>query len=403
MKKEVKKAPSFLVDVNNPRRVRSGGTIRNRIVVSQKVTSENIDELLSYLTAGNIEAAREYDLEINDVVFPITKQSDPNDPYSVELSVPSREELLNSLNIKEKKKKEKAKEEPDLSVLQKKLDAANAMIKLKEDDLKKKDQVIADAKKAIDVERRAKEKAQKEAKEKDALIKSVRDKPDKEVIDSSPEINYPELLKNYSSIKDVKQLKPGSKKDYIVQLAEYGKNNTQIFTRESDINHMIDSIGREKVLDINTTVLEPTSGDGAFTVRILQARLDRIISTALTKEEFILKSLQALSTIYSIEYEPDTVYTQRNNLYSIMHIGYEKLFKKKKIDYDPAWDELSKKIIFDNVIWGAFATKKDSDYSCYDGKLLGYDRASNRPLTIIRWDVFYDKRNKLKTRKEIIS
>lgn len=111
MKKEVKKAPSFLVDVNNPRRVRSGGGIKNRIVISQKVTSENIDELLSYLTAENIEAAREYDLEINDVIFPITKQSDPNDPYSVELSIPSREELLNSLNIKEKKKKEKAKEE----------------------------------------------------------------------------------------------------------------------------------------------------------------------------------------------------------------------------------------------------------------------------------------------------
>ena len=39
---------------------------------------------------------------------------------------------------------------------------------------------------------------------------------------------------------------------------------------------MVDTIGTKNVFDFNQTVLEPTSGDGAFTVYILEERLKNV-------------------------------------------------------------------------------------------------------------------------------
>lgn len=192
---------------------------------------------------------------------------------------------------------------------------------------------------------------------------------------------------------------------YNVELAEYGKNNTQIFTRKQDIDIMIDSIGRENILKPETTILEPTSGDGAFTVRILQYRLKRIRSVAKTANDYILLSLQALSTIYAIEYEADTVFVQRCNLYTTMRLSYEEFWKSqypdKEVEYDKSWDDLTRKILFDNIIWGAFAATNHPEYKNYD-TTLGFDRASNRTLNVVKWNIKLYK-GKLKYSKKIIS
>ena len=73
----------------------------------------------------------------------------------------------------------------------------------------------------------------------------------------------------------------------------------QIFTPEFIVNDMLNLIGNDNITDITKTVLEPASGDGAFTVRILESRLKKLIYD----NEYLQKSLIALSTIFSIEIE----------------------------------------------------------------------------------------------------
>lgn len=269
-----------------------------------------------------------------------------------------------------------------------------------------------ESQKQLDTEKIEKQKALDELNKKDKIIKSkikeneelkkqVIDKPDIQVIQTNSDENeYIKKLKDYNLIEDIKVFDE-ELGEYRVQLAEYGKNNTQIFTRETDINSMIDSIGRENVLNPETTILEPTSGDGAFTVRILKYRLERIRNNSKDLNDFIIQSLKALSTIYSIEYEPDTVFIQRCNLYSTMHIEYNKYLNKDDNEYSKDWDNLVKKIIFDNVIWGSFAAKNYPEYENYNS-ILGFDRSSGRPLSIIKWDIKFVK-NKIKYYKTIIS
>ena len=222
----------------------------------------------------------------------------------------------------------------------------------------------------------------------------IHDKPDVKKILSDNKINYPKKLADVNSIIDEG-----------VKLAEYGKNNTQIFTREVDIKSMIQSIGEDKILDPATTILEPTAGDGAFTVRILSYRLKKIENEETELRSYMLKSLHALSTIYAIEYEDNTCYAQRNNLYSTMQTSWKNFVEKINIEdktVNKDWDILVKKIIFDNIMWGAFAAKNHPEYKNYE-KVLGFDRASNRPLVISKWSFTIDKKLRIKYRKELIS
>jgi hypothetical protein len=182
-----------------------------------------------------------------------------------------------------------------------------------------------------------------------------------------------------------------------LDLSEYGINNTQIFTRRVDIDKMIDSIGLDYIKNPKTTILEPTSGDGAFTTRILELRLEDLKDATL--EEFLLNSLNAVSTIYSIEYELPSLEVQRNNMYTLMikFLGNyiitdedRELFAKK----EDKWKKLVKEIIFYNIIWGATATELDSDYLIKTSPFLGKYRSNDMPIVIRKWDIKKDLKYK---------
>lgn len=134
---------------------------------------------------------------------------------------------------------------------------------------------------------------------------------------------------------------------------ENDENGFQIFTPKFIVRDMIDAIGVDKIIDINKTILEPTSGDGAFTVRILDLRLKYIIEENLSG--FLYLSSIALSTIYSIEMDAELLIKQRNNLFSL--IKY--YLSKYKIKYDEKYIELVTDIIKTNVIWGETNIRTD--------------------------------------------
>jgi hypothetical protein len=135
----------------------------------------------------------------------------------------------------------------------------------------------------------------------------------------------------------------------------------QIFTPEFIVKDMLKLIGEKNICDINKTVLEPSSGDGAFTVRILDARLHHLKKDI----NYIQNSLIALSTIYSIEMDLELIKKQRNNIYSVLM----KYAKSSNQEVSEDYLILAKKIILSNFIWGE--TNIDRPLK-YKGEAIGW-------------------------------
>ncbi len=167
-------------------------------------------------------------------------------------------------------------------------------------------------------------------------------------------------LADFDAIKELDEIK----------LASMGSNDTegyQIFTPEFIVKDMVKSIGEDAVFNIEKTVLEPTSGDGAFTVYILYKRLSKIFNE--DKENFLVKSLKALSTIYSIEMDKELIIKQRNNIFTCV----KQFISENNINADDSYIDIVKCIIVTNFIWAMFNTNAP------DGLLLGFDIAYKMP------------------------
>jgi hypothetical protein len=163
---------------------------------------------------------------------------------------------------------------------------------------------------------------------------------------------------------------------------EKDEDGFQIFTPEFIVNGMIEAIGKEEVLNFTKTILEPASGDGAFTGRILEMRLKTI------KDDFAIESLKALSTIYSIEMEKSLIDSQRNNIYTIM-LNYA---KKKKI-FNENYFTCLKDIIFSNFIWGM--TNTENNLVNITGISVAYPMPSDgnpfeEPVKFYSWSINND-------------
>jgi hypothetical protein len=118
----------------------------------------------------------------------------------------------------------------------------------------------------------------------------------------------------------------------------------QIFTPDFVVKKMIDLIDSNVINSFEKTILEPTSGDGAFVVEILKKRFCSIEN----KSDFLLLSLKALSTIFSIELDTDLMNQQRNNIYTIVIDS----INKRNIKINTTYEISLKRIILNNFING---------------------------------------------------
>ncbi len=150
------------------------------------------------------------------------------------------------------------------------------------------------------------------------------------------EIDYEAIKKKIKELDKVSFLSHGENDD----------NGFQIFTPDFIVDGMMKAIGYSKIEDFSKTILEPTSGDGAFTCRILERRLNKAWKD---KETFVPQSLRALSTIYSIEMDKSLIEIQRNNIFTI----FMSFVKKGHLE-DEKYIDLIKEIIARNFIWGMF-------------------------------------------------
>lgn len=173
-----------------------------------------------------------------------------------------------------------------------------------------------------------------------------------------------------------------------INLASMGSNDIegyQVFTPEFIVKDMIKGIGDKEVFDIEKTILEPTSGDGAFTVYILNKRLEKIWKD--DKANFEMKSLKALSTIYSVEMDKELILKQRNNIYTCVC----QFIKNKKIDIDNSYFEIVKSIIVTNFIWAMFNSDKPIDMGLFGTEVIFKMPEAEKndfiPLNFAVWDI----------------
>lgn len=123
-------------------------------------------------------------------------------------------------------------------------------------------------------------------------------------------------------------------------------DNFQIFTPEFIVNDMIKAVGTSNVANNTFNILEPSSGDGAFTCRILELRLDKNVSK--NTENVFEDLLNCLATIYSIELDEKLIEEQRNNIYTVAI----QFLKNRKVSLSESEDATLRLLIHSNFIWG---------------------------------------------------
>lgn len=170
------------------------------------------------------------------------------------------------------------------------------------------------------------------------------------------------------------------------QLAEGGTNDTegyQVFTPEFIVHDMCQAVG-DDIFNPEKNVLEPTSGDGAFTTYILRERLKRIPSDV----SFAEMSLKCLSTIYSIEMDKDLIFKQRNNIYTVL----VNEAKERKLTLDDSYFEMAKCIILTNFMWAMFNSNNESGGLFFEVayKMPEASKGNEKPLRMPVWKINKD-------------
>lgn len=165
-------------------------------------------------------------------------------------------------------------------------------------------------------------------------------------------------------------MKEKLKKLKTVKYLSCGSDDTegyQIFTPKFIVDEMIKTVGTETIIDFKKTILEPASGDGAFTCRILLERLKHV-----SKDKPGLDSLNALATIYSIEMDQSLINAQRNNIYTIM-LDFAKKYNITSKQYIIALED----VILSNFFWAETNTVEGTLFGVF-----GHQLAYKMPLGI---------------------
>lgn len=136
----------------------------------------------------------------------------------------------------------------------------------------------------------------------------------------------------------------------------------EVFTPKKIVNKMLNTPGiKEMTRDLSATFLEPSAGEGAFLVEILNRKLNYVRenynNSIIQYENY---SLYALSTIYGIELLEDNLSTCILNMYSIFYKNYIEVLDTYKKESKKKVLDSAKLIIKTNIIQGDFLNKINS-------------------------------------------
>lgn len=98
----------------------------------------------------------------------------------------------------------------------------------------------------------------------------------------------------------------------------------EVFTSEREVKAMCDLV-KDECERIDAKFLEPACGEGVFLVEILKRKLNTIKNNS--KDNWLLNSLIAISTLYGIDIMQDNCTICRNNLFRIWLEEYRKKYE----------------------------------------------------------------------------
>ena len=101
----------------------------------------------------------------------------------------------------------------------------------------------------------------------------------------------------------------------------------EVYTSEREVNNMLDLVKQETVR-LDSRFLEPACGDGNFLIKVLERKLDVLLSRYKKNQfEFEKNSVVVISSIYGIDILKDNVEETQNRLFNYYKSVYSKTFK----------------------------------------------------------------------------
>ena len=90
----------------------------------------------------------------------------------------------------------------------------------------------------------------------------------------------------------------------------------EVFTPPEIVNEMLDLMD-EEIRKIESRILEPSCGNGAFLIPILKRKLETVMNLSSTDSDLVINSaLIALMSVYGIDYLEDNIEECRANLHN---------------------------------------------------------------------------------------
>lgn len=133
----------------------------------------------------------------------------------------------------------------------------------------------------------------------------------------------------------------------------------EVFTNPREVKAMCDLVDSELKDSIFATYLEPSCGEGAFLIEILNRKLQKVT----LDQYFPITFLASLASIYGIEIQKDNIEICRGNLFNIFEsLLTERLKSFQDQDISIDIDEVriaARAIIKSNIIWGDFLSGQD--------------------------------------------
>lgn len=101
------------------------------------------------------------------------------------------------------------------------------------------------------------------------------------------------------------------------------KKNGEVFTPDEIVNDMHDLLDKSKngVINLDSTYLEPTCGDGAILVRILDRKLGLVQSVKDAGGDWREALLKAVASIYGVDITADNVVMSKRRMLDVIENG----------------------------------------------------------------------------------
>ena len=101
----------------------------------------------------------------------------------------------------------------------------------------------------------------------------------------------------------------------------------EVYTSEREVNNMLDLV-KQETERLDSRFLEPACGDGNFLIKVLERKIDILLSRYKKNQyEFEKNSVVVISSIYGIDILEDNVEETKNRLFNYYKSAYSKTFK----------------------------------------------------------------------------